>query len=86
MISTSKYEVKKLPLKSIPQLIYSSFNCRIQPDLKKVVFCIALRDSIDKENTFDNIWKLYTKPDIVNDKIAILQSFSCAKDETTVNK
>ena len=61
-------------------------NCRVQPDLKKVVFCIALRDSIDKDNTFDNIWKLFTRPDIVNDKIVILDSFSCVKDENTVKK
>ncbi|XP_065214648.1 aminopeptidase N-like [Planococcus citri] len=58
----------------------------IQPDLKKVVFCSALRDSEDRQSAFDNLWKLYVKPDIVNDKITILRSLSCVKDENIVNK
>ncbi|XP_065214647.1 aminopeptidase N-like [Planococcus citri] len=58
----------------------------VKPDLKKVVFCSALRDSEDKQNAFDSLWKLYLKPDIVNDKMAIIESLSCVKDEDIVKK
>lgn len=58
---------------------------RIQPDLKGVVYCEALRDqSSDPQKVFNNIWSTYLKSENVNDKITILSSVGCAENKEVI--
>lgn len=59
---------------------------KVQPDLKKVVYCNALRNSKDQQKVFDNLWNTYIETDISYDKNVILASTSCATDEQVIKK
>ncbi|XP_065214646.1 aminopeptidase N-like [Planococcus citri] len=57
---------------------------KIQPDLKKVVYCNALRNSKDQQTVFNNLWNTYLKTEISFDKNIILTSLSCTSDEGVI--
>ncbi|XP_065223350.1 aminopeptidase N-like [Planococcus citri] len=59
---------------------------KIQPDLKPVVYCFALRNSTDQEMVFHNLWATFLKYDDSFEKHHILAAFACATDTAVIKK
>ncbi|KAL6990374.1 membrane alanyl aminopeptidase [Sarracenia purpurea var. burkii] len=59
---------------------------KIQPDVKRVVYCHALRKSADQPTVFNNLWTTYTKYDISYEKQQILTALTCATDEEIIKR
>ncbi|XP_065223349.1 aminopeptidase N-like [Planococcus citri] len=57
---------------------------KIQPDLKRVVYCFALRHSKEPLTVFNNLWTTYTKYDISFEKTQILTALHCATNEEVI--
>ncbi|XP_065214890.1 aminopeptidase N-like [Planococcus citri] len=59
---------------------------KVQPDFKEVVYCTALRKSEDQENVYKNLWITYHSTSIAYEKITILKTFGCSRNENILKK
>ncbi|XP_065214212.1 aminopeptidase N-like [Planococcus citri] len=55
---------------------------RVQPDLKEVVFCSTLREAQHPNIVYENLLSTYSASNIAYEKIIILKSLGCAKNES----
>lgn len=53
---------------------------RVPKDLRRTVYCTALRNSEDVQTDFNFLWQKYTETSLSNDILVIFLGLGCAQD------
>ncbi|XP_065223348.1 aminopeptidase N-like [Planococcus citri] len=59
---------------------------KVQPDLKPVVYCHALRNSTDQPTILKYLWTTYIRYEVIYERNQILAALTCATDAQVIKK
>jgi hypothetical protein len=70
------------PASDGPHKVFYCF--RIAPDLRSVVYCVALMDGGEDEWNF--LWDQYKRTDVSTEQVLILTALGCARNSNLLNR